>query len=91
MLGPVELAAEIAHAWREATGATSSPRHHQRAFVLRDVTHPEGVPGRLRQADDGDLPLVTAWQQAFVTEALGDDEPGDPEAAAKHAIVSGAC
>jgi predicted GNAT family acetyltransferase len=91
VLGPVELAAEVAHAWREATGGTTAPRHHQRAFVLREVRHPDGVSGRLRLADDGDLALVTAWQQAFVAEALGDDEPGDAEAAAKHAIVTGAC
>jgi predicted GNAT family acetyltransferase len=91
VLGPVELAAEVAHEWREATHQRSEVVHHQRAFVLTEVTPPEAVPGAARAADDGDLPLVAAWQRAFAVEALGEEDPMDPESTAKRAIAERSC
>jgi predicted GNAT family acetyltransferase len=91
VLGPVELAAEVAHGWKEATGQGSELVHHERAFVLREVTPPEGVPGQLRQAAPADLELISAWQAAFAAEALPEDAPGDTSAMAARAIADGVC
>jgi predicted GNAT family acetyltransferase len=72
--GPVALTEAFVEAWAARTGQASRLDMMQGLYQLEKVTHPQGVPGHLRDATSADVPLLARWVQAFGTEAL-DETP----------------
>lgn len=78
VLGPRVMAAMLARAWGQATGATARlAREHVVYQVDRGGLRPvHGVPGTAVPVTTTWLDLLAAWVVAFTAEALGGDEPG---------------
>ena len=82
VLGPEPDVTAFAEVWAQHTGVVPTRGMRQRMFDIREAPKLEEWPsGRLRVADERDLPLVSAWSAAFIAEAL----PGEPTDPAKHA------
>jgi predicted GNAT family acetyltransferase len=68
VIGPAETAHAFATVWISMAGGKFRLLRHERVYELRRVTHPTGVPGRLRVATEADIALVAEWLQAFHQE-----------------------
>jgi len=66
----------FAGAWAARTGARPSTIRSQGIFRLDRVKPVSRVPGRMRDATSEDRPLLIAWWDAFVEEALGEGAVG---------------
>ena len=78
--GPVPVGEQFARAWRELTGQRYEQGLAQRIYRLERVRPVDGVPGRFRQAQEADRPMLIRWVRAFLEEAFGEDRPpADPE------------
>ncbi len=72
--GRVDEAAVFAAAWLASSGQRPRVRLRTRLYRLEGLVPPEPWPdGAVRRAGPADTELVTAWYQAFATEA-GDGE-----------------
>ena len=74
VLGPAALSAAFAEHWAARTGDPVRIAVRERAFRLGRVKLPRPVSGSMRPAIPSDRPLVVAWFEAFVAEALDDEE-----------------
>jgi len=75
--GAVEMGEEIAR----LTGRTASIGESQRLFDLPQLIPPAPVPGALRTAGEGDLPVCGAWFRAFHADAAAQaGRTSDPHA-----------
>jgi predicted GNAT family acetyltransferase len=74
VLGPAALSAAFAERWAARTGDPVRLLVRERAFRLGRVKPPWPVAGSMRQATLADRPLVVAWLEAYVAEALEDEE-----------------
>jgi predicted GNAT family acetyltransferase len=74
VLGPAALAATFAEQWAARTGDPVRLQVRERAFRLGRVVPPRPVAGSMRAATPSDRPLVVAWLDAFMSEALEDEE-----------------
>jgi predicted GNAT family acetyltransferase len=72
VFGPAESAQGFAVAW---PGERLECVLRMRSYALAQVVAPD-VPGALRAAAAGEVPLLTAWATAFIAESGG--HPGDP-------------
>jgi len=82
VIGPEPDVVEFAHVWARRTGLPSVEGHRQRLFEIREM--PQSTvrcQGRLRVAEERDLPTIIEWTTEFIAEAL----PGDPTDPEKHA------
>ena len=74
-IGMVEPVHTFAEAWTEIAGRTWSVAIHERAYELRQVIPPVGVPGQMVVAGPEHRGTIIKWWNAFVAEAL----PGAPQ------------
>jgi uncharacterized protein len=74
VLGPAALSAAFAEHWAARSGDPVRLVVRERAFRLSRVTPPRPVSGSVRAVIPSDRPLVVAWLEAFVAEALEDEE-----------------
>jgi GNAT superfamily N-acetyltransferase len=77
--GPVAEAEAFAAARVARTGCRAEPVMRMRLFALDVLAPPCAVPGRVRRAEAGDVPLLGTWRRAFGTEA-GHEELTSAEA-----------
>ncbi len=77
--GTVAVASAFAQIWCQKTGVNSAVRMAQRIYTLTDVIPPEDVPGRMRWAQEEDVPKLARWFLAFCDEAVPDAPPANPE------------
>lgn len=75
--GPRPTSRAFAELWSQLTRKELQIRIQMRVYKLTRVIQPPLPPGCLREADEGDLALVTDWVIAFRQEAL--HETGDLE------------
>ncbi len=88
--GVKPLSMLFAEAWAARTGGQYRLEMEQRIYELREVTHPENVPGRFFQAETEHTRLVMDWWAAFEIEAIGDEPDQERlERAAKRRIQAG--
>ena len=80
--GTVAVAETFAQSWLTLTGCDLSVSMRQRIFRLDAVVSPRPAPGRLRRAEDADIPWLVAWTGAFHREAV----PGDPGRDQRHLV-----
>jgi predicted GNAT family acetyltransferase len=66
----------FARAWAERTGATLRTVRGQGVFRLDRVEPVSHVPGQMREACAEDRPLLIAWWDAFMEEAIGEAAVG---------------
>lgn len=69
VLGPREVAEEVAVAWVRARGGGWRPGMEQGIYRLDQATPPSGVPGRMRLARAEDLELAIEWGEGFARDA----------------------
>jgi uncharacterized protein len=74
VVGAVPEVEAFAAAWAELRGLDVSPAFDQRIYALREVAPPDGVRGAVRLAGVADRPLLLEWTDAFVREALHDED-----------------
>lgn len=77
--GPSDEARAFAQSWTQRLGRGYSELMSQRIFKLAEVRPPAGVDGRLRAAEESDIPTLGAWLEAFSEEAAPDHEPRPAE------------
>ncbi|MDE1151709.1 MAG: GNAT family N-acetyltransferase [Micavibrio sp.] len=70
IVGPSDVAASIANRWTEKTGQAPVEYMDQIIYSLTHVQIPRAVKGRLRWAEEHEIPLVAGWIRAFSTDAL---------------------
>ena len=88
VLGPEPDVGQFAEVWAQRTGMPSTQGTRQRMFEIREGPRLAVWPsGRLRVAEERDLPLLVAWSAAFIAEAM-PGEPTDPEKHAANRIAS---
>ena len=71
-VGPADVVARFADTWSGSTGVGTRIAIRQRIHAASAVNDLHRAPGRMREADPGDLPTVLGWLQAFADEALGE-------------------
>jgi predicted GNAT family acetyltransferase len=74
--GEAAAAREFAAAWTGLVGGTAELVVALRLHRLGTLVPPTGVPGAARLAGPADLPLLTAWFDAFHAEATPDRPAG---------------
>lgn len=72
--GPCESSAALATAWAQASGQSSVPHTHLRAYELRVVNPLPLASGQLRPATEEDRDLLVLWHYDFNLAALGQAE-----------------
>ncbi|MDZ4718099.1 MAG: GNAT family N-acetyltransferase [Roseiflexaceae bacterium] len=77
--GPSEATGRFAARWCSRTNQTSRVKVALRIYQLTRVDAPSGIPGALRQANEGDRALLATWFGGFQEDAFG--EPFDDERA----------
>jgi len=87
--GTVEATDAFAEAWTKRTGTTARVFMSQRVYCLRQVTPPANVPGRMRWAEESDVPTLARWFLGFFHEAVPEDPPNDPEESARRFLARG--
>jgi GNAT superfamily N-acetyltransferase len=66
--GPPESALGFASAWVRARGGQWRVRYDWTLLAAHAVRAPAPAPGRLRLAEEGDLPIVREWARAYARE-----------------------
>jgi GNAT superfamily N-acetyltransferase len=78
VMADAATAAAFAGRWAERRRVPVSPIEGQRIYRLGRLRHPQGTPGRLRQADPADRDLLVGWAAGFLEETgVGPLGPGD--------------
>ena len=78
--GTVDVVGAFAEAWTARTDRAARVVMSQRVYCLTEVTPPTSVPGRMRWAEERDVPTLATWLLGFTQEAVPEDPPVDPEA-----------
>jgi GNAT superfamily N-acetyltransferase len=87
VLGPEPEVVQFAELWGQRVGAAVRPGMRQLVFELREVQPlPWYVPGRLRLAEEADLPTVARWIEAFNLEAHVENS-ADPNTIARERTI----
>lgn len=73
VFGPNQLSEDFASIWTRVSGKASRQGTRERAFELRQVIAPRPAPGRLRVCTEADQELILAWMEAFMREALPEE------------------
>ena len=82
VIGPEPDVVQFADMWARRTGLASVEGKRQRLFEIREMPQlTVRCAGRLRVAEERDLPTIIEWTTEFIAEAL----PGDPTDPEKHA------
>jgi predicted GNAT family acetyltransferase len=76
VVGAQPEAEAFARAWAARTGATPRLVRGQGVFRLDRVEPVANAPGWMRDAAEEDRPLLIAWWDAFMEEALGEGAVG---------------
>lgn len=79
VVGPSDVASAFANRWTQLTGRKSVEYMDQLIYMLKKVTMPHDVAGKLRPARPDEAPLIAEWVAAFSREAL-------PKAEQKHGV-----
>jgi predicted GNAT family acetyltransferase len=77
VLGPTAAASTFAARWSARSGRAAVCVMQERVFRLDRVVPPRPAPGRCRDAEERDQPLLAAWLHAFSAEALPAAPPSD--------------
>lgn len=88
VLGPSAWSEAFAGLWQAQTGQAYRQSMRERIYALTVVRPPAGVSGRMRRATEADRALLERWLAAFADEALGGDEPMDPQEWVTRALAS---
>lgn len=88
VIGPSAWSEAFAALWQTQTGQAYRPGMRERIYALTAVRPPAGVPGQMRRATEADRALLERWLAAFADEALGGDEPMDPQEWVARALAS---
>jgi predicted GNAT family acetyltransferase len=83
VIGPKAVAERFVSLW----GASGRRLLSQRAHCAETVTPPDGVPGRMRDYEEGDRELVLRWLEAFIDEALPGGGPETPHGSLEHRLA----
>jgi uncharacterized protein len=75
VLARSNLAEAFAREWSAQSGRPARLAMSERVFELRQVNPIRGVGGRMRPAEERDLPMLSQWMRDFNLEALGKDDP----------------
>ena len=88
VVGAVPEVDRFAAAWTAAHGGTAERRFEQGIYAADAIVAPRPAPGRPRAATTEDFPLLAAWWEAFLVEALHEGHPdaADVEAAVRHRL-----
>ena len=86
--GPVEPVEAFAAAYTARTGATVHVAMRERLHRLGTLTPPSRVVGAARPAEGRDVDLLTAWQLAFLHEAVAALRPPTDQRPAVHDAVT---
>ena len=78
VVGEKECMSLFCALWKKQTGMDCHLVMAQRVYALYEVTFPQGTAGNMREADQSDLDLLTAWTTAFHDESLPGQGPPDP-------------
>jgi GNAT superfamily N-acetyltransferase len=70
VIGPRESVEAFAGAWARCTGAKACEVSAGRLYELAGLRAPD-VPGSMRLAAEGDLPLLRGWLREFQRDAVG--------------------
>jgi len=73
----------------ELTGVDYTPHIGLQLYRLERVAGQREVPGRLREADEGDLPLLAAWQRVFLEEIAARNVTDTPEELVRRRFAAG--
>jgi uncharacterized protein len=88
VIGPEPDVVEFGDMWARRTGLPSVQGKRQRLFEIRNTPQfTVQCGGRLRVAEERDLPTIIEWTTAFIAEALPGD-PTDPEQHATRRIAT---
>jgi hypothetical protein len=90
IFGPEPEIRRFAERWSARRGGAASRRGTEhRLFEIRRVDHPKTKPsGRLRPAEEPDIPTLIAWIEAFTAEA-GGVGVADPPRFARERVAQG--
>jgi GNAT superfamily N-acetyltransferase len=66
--GPPDSAEEFAKLWTRERGGQWRVRYNWTLLAVRTVRPPAAAPGRLRLAEETDLPIVREWARAYARE-----------------------
>jgi uncharacterized protein len=89
VLVPVDVGALFATQWSRRTGQSAELARPQRIYKVEHVRPVRGVPGSLRTASQSDLNLLVRWNEAFVTEAFGEEMvPGQAQRTVETRLTS---
>lgn len=85
---------EPALAFAAAIGPRAETRRTEQLFVLGELQPPDRVPGRPRDADASEIPLLAGWFGAFLAEVdpaltSGAHGPGDDGDANTRSVAAG--
>ena len=86
--GPVASVEAFAAAYTVRTGTTAHVAMRERLHRLGTLTPPSQVVGAARPADGRDVDLLTAWQLAFLHEAVAALRPPTDQRPAVHDAVT---
>jgi len=79
LTGHREITDPFADKWCKSFGASIESTMAQRIYRLDAVNDVPSAPGHMRLATLADKDLVSGWQRAFTTEALGPPSQNIPE------------
>lgn len=82
VLGPPDIASEVAAEWALLRGGGWRPAMSHRVYRLDSVVHPDGPTGLLRLATEADRPLAVNWADGFARDTgMGIPSPEEAVAA----------
>lgn len=86
--GPEPTVTHFADRWAGRSGLPSIQGVRHRLFEIREAPQMTAAPaGRMRVANEDDLPTIIAWIAAFIAEVLPGD-PTDPEEHATNRVAT---
>jgi len=83
------VAAAFAERWTKRSSRLAELDMQMRVYALHEVDRPEGVPGRMRLAQEEDVDLLAEWMLRFHEEAVPGDPPSDPGETVRRFMESG--
>jgi predicted GNAT family acetyltransferase len=81
LIGPKQMVEQFAESWRKKTNQDYQPSMYQRVYELRSVRMPAIPPGAFQAARIEHIPVIASLLQKFDLEAIGENNPIDPERA----------
>lgn len=87
MVALPESVAAFAEAWEALSGEKAERVYTERLHRLDEIAFWPSVPGKMVEAQEEHLPLLTTWMEAFNQEALGKIAPRNAEAAIRNRMA----